>query len=62
MCGFSSAVVEVLSDEGIKTDVLRIGIPDRFIEHGKQEELYKILGLDEEGIYKQIKEFLKRSK
>jgi len=60
LCGFSSAVVEVLSDMSIKTDVLRLGIPDRFVEHGRPEELYKKLGLDEEGIYKSAKKFIKR--
>ena len=60
ICGFSSAIVEALADESINTDVLRIGIPDKFIEHGAQQQLYKILEIDEEGIYKRIKEFINR--
>jgi len=58
ICGFSSAVLEALSDMSIKTDLLRLGIPDRFVEHGRPEELYKKLGLDEEGIYKSAKKFV----
>jgi 1-deoxy-D-xylulose-5-phosphate synthase len=57
--GFSSAILEELADMGLKVDVFRIGIPDRFIEHGKQSELYRILMMDEEGIYKQVREFIK---
>ena len=57
--GFSSAILEELADMGLKVDVFRIGIPDRFIEHGKQSELYRILMMDEEGIYRQVREFVK---
>ncbi|MGC9070016.1 MAG: 1-deoxy-D-xylulose-5-phosphate synthase [Elusimicrobiales bacterium] len=56
MCGFSSAVIEEMAEMGVKADIIRIGIPDRFIEHGSSSELYKILGMDEEGIFKKIVE------
>lgn len=58
MCGFSSAVLEVMADLGVKADVIRAGIEDRFIEHGSVEELYKIIGIDEDGIYKKIKQLI----
>ncbi len=37
--GFGSAVLEELAQAGLKTPVIRIGWPDRFIEHGKVDEL-----------------------
>jgi 1-deoxy-D-xylulose-5-phosphate synthase len=53
--GFGSAVLEMLSEEGEDVrKVRRLGIPDRFIEHGSREMLLRILGLDSEGIYKRF--------
>lgn len=49
--GFGSAVLELLSDEGlgnIKTG--RMGIPDKFVEHGTRSELLADFGLTAEGI------------
>lgn len=49
--GFGSAVLEALCDAGLDTSgVRRLGIPDRFVEHGTREELLADLGLDAEGI------------
>jgi 1-deoxy-D-xylulose-5-phosphate synthase len=49
--GFGSAVLELLESEGISgITVKRIGIPDRFIEHGSQAQLREDLGLDANGI------------
>lgn len=52
--GFGSAVLESLSDYGIAISTLRLGIPDSFIEHGKREIILEKLGLDVQGIYKNI--------
>ncbi len=38
--GMGSAVVEFMTDKGYSSQVKRLGIPDRFIEHGEQKELY----------------------
>ena len=38
--GFGSAIIEFMSDNNYKSDVLRLGIPDKFINHGTQQELY----------------------
>ena len=54
--GFGSAVLEWLADNGYTKRVTRLGIPDTFIEHGKPAELYRIIGLDTEGIVKAIQE------
>jgi len=51
MGGFGSAVLEACSDAGPDTRHLRrLGIPDRFIEHGARAELLADLGLDVVGI------------
>jgi len=38
--GFGSAVLEFLSEYNYKNEVIRLGIPDRIVEHGKPEELH----------------------
>ncbi len=48
--GLGSAVIEYMNDNNYKAKVLRLGIPDRFVEHGTQEELYRECGFDTEGI------------
>ena len=53
--GFGSAILEWLADNGYAKKVIRLGIPDTFVEHGKPSELYHIVGLDTEGIIKAIK-------
>jgi len=51
MGGFGSAVLEMLQEKGIHdTQVIRLGIPDEFVEHATQAELRKIYGIDREGI------------
>ena len=58
--GFSSYVMEMLADagrlEGLR--IKRLGIPDRFIEHGKQQELRAQLGLRAQGIANALQEML----
>ena len=44
--GFGSAVVEWMSDQGYLSRVKRLGVPDRWIEHGTQAELYQECGYD----------------
>jgi Deoxyxylulose-5-phosphate synthase len=58
--GFGSAVVEFMCDNGYNSEVRRLGIPDYFVEHGTQEELYSECGFDEEGIELAIREILVR--
>jgi 1-deoxy-D-xylulose-5-phosphate synthase len=48
--GLGSAVIEYMNDNSYKAKVLRLGIPDRFVDHGTQEELYKECGYDAGGI------------
>lgn len=53
--GMGCAVLEFMSDHGYYPQVHRIGVPDEFIEHGSIPELYHLCGMDEEGIYKDIR-------
>ena len=48
--GFGSALLEFCADNGYSPRVKRLGIPDRFIEHGTQQDLYKLCGYDAEAI------------
>ena len=52
--GAGSAVLEIISISNLKCKTLCLGIPDHFVEHGTQEEIYKLCGLDKNGIVKKI--------
>ena len=54
--GFGSAVLEWMSDHGYFLQVKRLGLPDRFVEHGTVAELQKITGTDAESIRNAIEE------
>ena len=61
--GFGSAVLECLDASlvgGVKT--LRIGLPDAYIEHGSQNVLRRRYGLDADGIYTKVREFVMQSR
>jgi 1-deoxy-D-xylulose-5-phosphate synthase len=59
--GFGSAILELLESAGMfDVRVKRIGIPDRFIEHGSQAQLRADLGLDAAGITASAGELLIR--
>ena len=58
--GFGSAVLELLEQYGISEGkARRVGIPDEFVEHGSQNELRAILGIDADGIEKAVKDIMK---
>ncbi|MBI1937328.1 MAG: 1-deoxy-D-xylulose-5-phosphate synthase [Ignavibacteriales bacterium] len=59
--GFGSGVVEYFSEKNYKNDLLRIGLPDNFVDHGTQEELHKLIGIDPASIAEKIKTFVKNS-
>ncbi|WP_300811720.1 1-deoxy-D-xylulose-5-phosphate synthase [uncultured Bacteroides sp.] len=50
--GMGSALLEFMADNGYTPQVRRIGVPDRFVEHGTIQQLYRLCEMDEEGIYK----------
>lgn len=49
--GIGSAIEEWMMDNEYKPKIIRLGLPDKFIEHGSQAELFNMLNLDTEGIY-----------
>jgi len=56
--GFGSAALEAISEmelDGVETQI--IGVPDKFIPHGSQDVLRKVLGLDAEGLYFRFRSF-----
>jgi len=52
--GMGSAVLEFMADHGYSIPVKRLGIPDAFIEHGTQDELYTECGFDVNGIIEAV--------
>ena len=60
--GFGSAVLEYLNDNNYKNDIMRIGIPDKFIDHGTQAQLHKQIAIDPNGIVERITSFYKTPK
>lgn len=51
--GFGSAVIEFMIDNGYKADVVRLGIPDRVVEHGSQPQLYAECQYDADAIVRE---------
>jgi 1-deoxy-D-xylulose-5-phosphate synthase len=60
--GFGSAVSERLDAAGIPAAVLRLGVPDTFVLHGKRDQLLKQIGLDAEGIARRTLEFVRQAR
>ena len=58
MGGFGSAVLEFMSDRGYKAEVVRLGIPDEYIHHGTQEELWATCGFDVAAIVASVERIL----
>ena len=56
--GIGSAVLELLADQGIATRVVRLGLPDHFVEHGSVPELHHLCGIDQAKIEQVISEHL----
>ncbi|MDN3668912.1 1-deoxy-D-xylulose-5-phosphate synthase [Echinicola jeungdonensis] len=53
--GFGSAILEWMMDHNYQSQIKRLGIPDRVVEHGTQLELHKECGFDPRGIAKAVK-------
>jgi 1-deoxy-D-xylulose-5-phosphate synthase len=56
--GFGSAVLEFMAENSYKAEVRILGIPDRIVEHGEQQELHHECGFDVEGIERVVIEML----
>ena len=57
--GLGSAVAEFISDHRYSTTLVRLGVPDYFVEHGTQQQLYAECGFDKQGIVRCINHVLK---
>ncbi|TCC94227.1 1-deoxy-D-xylulose-5-phosphate synthase [Pedobacter frigiditerrae] len=53
--GMGSAIIEFMADHNYQANVVRLGIPDEFIEHGEQPELWAICGYDTNAIISAVK-------
>jgi 1-deoxy-D-xylulose-5-phosphate synthase len=61
--GFGSAVLECLDARGILgIKTRRIGLPDAYIEHGAQKVLRQKYGLDTDGIYASVRDFVEKTR
>ena len=57
--GFGGAILELFNDMGPKNILVkRIGLPDKFVEHGPQDLLREKYGLDSAGIIREAKNLL----
>jgi len=57
--GFGAAILELFNDMGLKNILVkRIGLPDKFVEHGPQDILREKYGLDSAGIMREAKDLL----
>jgi 1-deoxy-D-xylulose-5-phosphate synthase len=56
--GVGSAILEFMADHHYQSEVKRLGMPDKIIEHGEQLELHRECGFDPEGIEKTVLQML----
>lgn len=61
MGGMGSAVLEFMADNNYTATVKRLGVPDKFIEHGTQEELYNECFYNADAIVKTVKSLVQQS-
>ncbi|MDX8338058.1 1-deoxy-D-xylulose-5-phosphate synthase [Draconibacterium sp. IB214405] len=59
--GFGSAILEYMAEKGYHNKIKVLGIPDKFIEHGTPEELYKDCGIDSKGIVRATEQLLNKN-
>jgi len=50
MAGMGSAILEFMGDNNYQAKVTRLGIPDRYVQHGTQAQLYKDCGYDKDAM------------
>jgi 1-deoxy-D-xylulose-5-phosphate synthase len=60
MGGFGSVVLEELSNLGISTPVVRIGWPDQFVDHGRQDLLREKYGVTAKNALEKARPYLKK--
>jgi 1-deoxy-D-xylulose-5-phosphate synthase len=55
--GFGSAVMEYATEKGFQNNIVRLGLPDAFVEHGSTSELQHLCGIDVESIVRLLRKF-----
>ena len=58
MGGFGSAIIEFMVDQKYNSEIVRLGIPDEYVHHGTQEELWEDCGFDAKAIVKAVENML----
>ena len=58
--GFGSSILEFISDNEYKINVHRLGIPDEFIHHGTQNELWNDCNINTNAIIKKVEGLMKK--
>lgn len=61
MGGMGSAVLEFMTDNNYSAEVIRLGIPDKYLHHGTPAELYAECGFDVAGIVVSVRELATRA-
>lgn len=56
--GFGSAIIEFMADHNYKAQVKRLGIPDIYVEHGTQPELWRECEYDKQAIIESIRQMV----
>jgi 1-deoxy-D-xylulose-5-phosphate synthase len=57
--GIGSIITDYMSDHDYHPEIIRIGVPDQYVEHGTVDQLYHLCGMDEDGICLAINTLLK---
>ncbi|MEX2597240.1 MAG: 1-deoxy-D-xylulose-5-phosphate synthase [Salibacteraceae bacterium] len=58
--GFGSAILEFMADHGYKSNLVRLGMPDRVIEHGSQPQLWAECNYDASAVAREVKRMLEK--
>lgn len=58
MGGLGSAVLEFMADNNYQAQIKRLGIPDKFVDHGTQEELYAECFYDADAVIETVKSLM----
>ena len=53
--GFGSRINKFMVDNNYKSEIVNIGLPDKFVQHGNSEDIYEYVGLSPKGIADKIK-------
>lgn len=52
--GFGTAVLETISDQGMNSELIRVGVPDEFVEQGRVDILFDLLNMEPGAIVERI--------